>query len=185
MTSEGCPFNCPYCASRRLYYSFHQKNPQEIVEEILYWYDNHNVLDFAFYDDALLVNFDRHLAVILEEVCRMGLNVRFHAPNAMHARFIGREAALLFKQAGFTTIRLGLERIEDRFDNKVTTDEFRESIEHLKNVGFTSKELGAYVLYGIPEEDFDAVKRTVIFLEKLGAMPYLAEFSPIPHTPFF
>lgn len=185
LTSEGCPFNCPYCASRRLYPAFKQKNPQTVVEEIVYWHKNYDISDFAFYDDALLVNFDHHLAVILEEICRMGLKVRFHTPNAMHARFIGRESALLLKQAGFTTIRLGLERIEERFDSKVTAEEFRGAIEHLKNAGFTSKELGAYVLYGVPDESFDAIKRTIVFLDTLGVMPYLAEFSPIPHTSFF
>lgn len=185
LTSEGCPFNCPYCASKRLYPLFRQKDPQEIVEEILYWHNSHKVVDFAFYDDALLVNFDRHLAVILEDVCRRGLAVRFHTPNAMHARLISQEAALLLKRAGFTTIRLGLERIDERFDSKVTMEEFITAVEHLKIARFTPNELGAYVLYGVPNEDFEGVKRTLLFLEELNVMPYLAEFSPIPHTQFF
>ncbi len=111
--------------------------------------------------------------------------MRFHTPNALHARLISKEVALLLKRAGFKTIRLGLERLENRFDQKLTLEEFLWAIDNLKRAGFTPKEVGAYILYGLPEEDFEEVERTLFFLENLKVQPYLAEFSPIPGTPFF
>ena len=185
LTSQGCPFSCPYCASKKLYPYFIQHEPEEIIEEISFWHQRFGVLDFAFYDDALLVNFEKHLAVILEGVLKRGLRVRFHTPNALHARFIDLEVASILKKAGFTTIRLGLERIEDRLDQKVTLEEFEKAIYSLFKAGFNSSNLGAYILFGLPHEDFDLVKRTLWYLEKLKIPPYLAEFSPIPGTPLF
>ncbi|QER41404.1 radical SAM protein [Thermodesulfobacterium sp. TA1] len=185
MTSLGCPFNCPYCASKRIYPSYQEKSPEEVWEEVLFWHQNYGVKDFAFYDDALLFNFEKRLKPFLEKVISSGLHLRFHTPNAVHARFINQEVALLLKQAGFTTIRLGLERVENRFDQKVNLDEFLEAVSYLKKAGFSPKELGAYLLYGIPEENFKEVEKAIYFLEKVEISPYLAEFSPIPGTPFF
>jgi len=185
MTSKGCPFNCPYCASKKIYPHFFQRSPQDVVEEIKFWHFKYGVKDFAFYDDALLFNFENHLGVVLDALLKEGIFVRFHTPNAVHVRFINKEVAKLLKRAGFTTLRFGFERAENRFDSKLTLEEFFEAVRYLKEVGFTAKELGAYVLYGVPEEDFEEVKRTLKFLYEVGVPPYLAEFSPIPGTPFF
>ncbi|MGC8871790.1 MAG: B12-binding domain-containing radical SAM protein [Caldimicrobium sp.] len=185
MTSEGCPFSCPYCASKRLYPKFIQKDSKDVIEEILFWHHFYGVEDFAFYDDALLINFDRHLGVILEELLKRNIKVRFHTPNALHARLITKEVAKLLKKGGFVTIRLGLERVEDPLDNKITLEEFEEAIKNLKEVGFSSQEIGAYLLYGLPDEDFTKIERALKYLYKLEVSPYLAEFSPIPGTPLF
>jgi len=185
LTSEGCIFSCPYCASRKLYPIFRQRDPVQVVKEIEFWHKNYGVLDFAFYDDALLVNFEKHLGVILDEVLKREIRVRFHTPNALHARFISKEVAKLLKKAGFVTIRLGLERVEDPLDEKVSLEEFERAVFNLFEAGFTSKEIGAYLLYGIPDEDFERVKKALHYLYRLKVLPYLAEFSPIPGTPLF
>ena len=185
MTSYGCPFNCPYCASKKLYPKFKTRNPEEVFKEILFWYTKYGVKDFAFYDDALLFNFESHLAVILEKILSHNLHLRFHTPNAIHARFVTKEVAQLLKKSGFKTIRIGLERVENRFDNKLSIEEFLQAVFYLKSAGFKESELGAYFLYGVPEEDFEEVERGLLFLAKHKIPPYLAEFSPIPGTPFF
>ncbi|MCX8041350.1 MAG: radical SAM protein [Thermodesulfobacteriaceae bacterium] len=184
-TSFGCPFRCPYCASFRLQPSFIEKSPHQVWEEIIFWKTNYGVKDFAFYDDALLFNFENRLKPILEKIIEEKLEVNFHTPNAIHARFVTKEVATLLKKAGFKTLRLGLERVENRFDNKITLEEFLQAISYLKEVGFSNRELGAYVLYGIPEENWEEVEKTLLFLAKTKVPPHLAEFSPIPKTPFF
>ncbi|MFN3505193.1 MAG: B12-binding domain-containing radical SAM protein [Caldimicrobium sp.] len=185
LTSIGCPFSCPYCASKKLYPYFMQREPQKVFQEIKYWHTTFGVENFAFYDDALLVNFDKHLGPLLELLFRENIKVRFHTPNALHARFITKEVALLLKKAGFTTIRLGLERLDKTLDSKITFEDFKKAIYNLKSAGFTAKELGAYVLYGLPEENWEGVIKTLLTLEELSIPPYLAEFSPIPGTIFF
>lgn len=185
MTSYGCPFNCPYCASKKLFPTYKERSPEEVWREIIYWYKNFGVRDFAFYDDALLFNFEKKLKPVLEKIIEKKIEINFHTPNAIHARFVTKEVAKLLKLSGFKTIRIGLERIENRFDNKLTLEEFLEAISYLKEAGFSERDLGAYILYGVPYENFEEVKKALIFLEKIKVPPYLAEFSPIPGTPFF
>ncbi|MFP4284134.1 MAG: B12-binding domain-containing radical SAM protein, partial [Desulfovermiculus sp.] len=52
--SRGCPYTCPYCATSLLNSSFTQKSPA-LVKDELDQEVQRGVLDFAFYDDALLV----------------------------------------------------------------------------------------------------------------------------------
>ncbi len=65
--------------------------------------------DIAFYDDALLTSAESHFVPLMEEVCRSGLDVRFHCPNGLHIRGSSPAVARLLRQSGFKTIRLGLE----------------------------------------------------------------------------
>jgi hypothetical protein len=57
VTSWGCPFRCSYCASHRLQPAFVQREPSAAVAEIVRCV-RHGIHDFAFYDDALLLDAD-------------------------------------------------------------------------------------------------------------------------------
>ena len=158
MTSRGCPFHCAYCASRTLQPVYARRRPVAVVDEIRHWHTRHGVIDFAFYDDALLVDAERHIVPILEGVIRAGLKLRFHTPNALHIREITGPLARLMHRAGFHTIRLGLETtaFEQRqsLDGKVTEAEFSKTVDHLKAAGFTADQVGAYLLAGLPGAGF-------------------------------
>ena len=127
-TSKGCPFACKYCASHYLNPKRMVRNPESVVEEIRCRHDEYKVKDFVFYDDALLVDAEKHAVPMLEGILNAGLTVRFHTPNAVHIREISRQTARLMFQAGFKTLRLGLETtsldIRNELDKKVSVTEF-------------------------------------------------------------
>jgi radical SAM superfamily enzyme YgiQ (UPF0313 family) len=189
LTSTGCPYRCRYCASRFLNPLFSRREPQEVVEEILHWHRGYGVLDFAFYDDALLADSQKHLSVLLESLIRKNLTLRFHTPNALHVREIDAETAHLLYRSGFRTIRLGLETSDETLhraiDQKVSAGEFERAVKNLKTAGFRRHEIGAYVLMGLPGQSLDTVSKTVELVDEVGAIPYLAEYSPLPHTPMW
>ena len=103
LTSRGCPFACTYCASHYLNPKRMQRSPEGVVEEIQYWHRTHGVVDFAFYDDALLVNAETHIVPILEGVVAAGLHVRFHTPNALHVREVTPVIARLMRCLLYTS----------------------------------------------------------------------------------
>jgi radical SAM superfamily enzyme YgiQ (UPF0313 family) len=142
--------------------------------------------DFAFYDDALLYRADDHIKPLLEAVIQAGLDIRLHAPNGLHARFIDPELARLMMKAGFTTIRLSLETIvpgrQEKTGGKVATSDFERAVRHLQRAGFTKEQIGAYLLYGLPGQGFEEVEKGVEFLKGLDVRIHLAELSPIRGT---
>lgn len=186
LTGRGCPFDCAYCASRFLNPRLRRRSPEHVVQEIAYWHKKHSVLDFAFYDDALLVDADSHIIPILEGVLARGLEVRFHTPNALHIRPLSREVARLMFRAGFKTIRLGLETafFDDRegMDSKIGPGEFQQAADHLSGAGFTGESIGAYLLHGLPGQDLSELEASIKLVKSCGVRPILAQYSPIPHT---
>jgi hypothetical protein len=186
LTSLGCPYHCRYCATPVIHPRTLRRDPYHVLEEILYWHTDHGIQDYAFYDDALLFRAETHAAILLEEITRRDLPVRFHAPNALHVREITAEIALLLHRSGFRTIRLGLEtadmEMHQHLDGKVSEGEFDRAVMNLRKAGFTKKDIGAYVLAGLPGQSVQSVLETIAFVGDRGATPYLAEYSPIPHT---
>jgi radical SAM superfamily enzyme YgiQ (UPF0313 family) len=168
---------------------FTQRAPEEVLDEILYWATEHGVRDFVFYDDALLISPDSRIIPLLEGVVRAGARARFHTPNAVHARDMTQEIAALMRRAGFETLRLGFEVLdasrESGLDVKVTEGEFVRAVRHLRSAGFRGGQVGAYVLMGLPGQRPESVADAVRFVAEAGAVPYLSEYSPIPHTPLW
>ncbi|KPJ77144.1 MAG: radical SAM protein [Deltaproteobacteria bacterium SG8_13] len=186
LTSKGCPFSCAYCASRRLNPNRITRNPEAVAEEIGFWHAAHGVKDFIFYDDALLMDMETHAGPIFEAVASSGINVRFHTPNALHIRWIDSKAARLMKRAGFETIRLGLETAgfgdRRKFDWKVTATEFHSAVACLNKAGFTARQIGVYLLVGLPGQKTTSIEASIQIVRRSGATPILATYSPIPHT---
>jgi radical SAM superfamily enzyme YgiQ (UPF0313 family) len=186
MMSRGCPFVCAYCASPYLTPRRMVRSPAAVVEEIEFWHQKWGVVDFAFYDDALLVNSQKQIIPMLREIIQKGVAVRFHTPNALHVREISPAVAEHMFQAGFTTIRLGLETaaFADRgsLDSKVTADEFSTAVDHLKAAGFRKEQVGAYLLWGLPGQAIEEVVASIRTVKRCGITPVIAHYTPIPHT---
>lgn len=186
MTSRGCPFTCTYCASHILNDGFRVRDPARVVDEIAFWHDTHGVSDFAIYDDAFLVDSSNRAIPMLKEIIRRDLRVNFHCPNGLHLREITEEISRLMFQAGFRTIRFGFEtssvRRQMETGGKITNDETGTAVRHLKNAGYRSRDIGIYILCGLPEQSAAEVHNSIVFIKSLGARPVIAEYSPIPGT---
>ncbi len=189
MTSTGCPYRCQYCASHFLFPEFEKRDPLEILEEILYWHGKWGVRDFAFYDDALLLSSKDHIGVLLERLLGYNLDIRFHTPNAIHVKEITKSMADLLHQSGFRTIRLGLETSDNGrpwdLDDKLSQGDFARAMHHLHGAGFGPLEIGVYIMAGLPEQSPSAVFESIRHADHCGGVPYLSEYSPIPHTPLW
>jgi len=185
LTSRGCPLNCSYCASRRLQPTFRQRRPLAVVAELGHWQERLGLAEVAFYDDALLVQPEDHLLVILEELARRGLSFRFHTPNGLHARLISREVAFLLKRAPFATLRLGVETAAPgsaRLDRKLQEGELESALANLREAGFRQREMGVYLLVGLPYQEEAEIIASIRRVQELGGTPLLAQYSPIPGT---
>ena len=187
MLNRGCPFGCDYCASKELFSGFFTRSYEDVFREFEHLYKK-GIRNFAFYDDALLVNWQNSVGPFLEKVIEKGIkDVNFHVPNGLHVRFLSKEVCRLLKKAGFKTIRLGLETVnfKNRWDKKLTYEEWDMGVKNLFSAGFKKDQLGAYILFGLPEQEDKEVVDAINFVKKYGIRPHLAYYSPIPKTKMF
>ncbi|MGA9111565.1 MAG: B12-binding domain-containing radical SAM protein [Smithella sp.] len=186
MTSMGCPYRCSYCSSHILNDKFQQRDPVKVADEIQYWQKEFGVINFSFYDDALLVKPHEMIVPMLKEVKKRNLSCQFHCPNGLHLREINKELSVLLYNSGFKTIRFGFETSDlnrqIKTGGKVKNEELRLAVSHLKNAGYKTGEVGIYLLCGIPGQSAEEVENSMEFVRECGAKPVLAEYSPIPGT---
>jgi len=188
LTSRGCPFSCEYCASSFLEPRFRRRSPENVFQEICHWHNTFQVKNFAFYDDALLIQPEKYAFPLLERIIDEKMDIFFHTPNAVHIKEISAKAADLMFKADFKTIRLGLETADfssHRHDIKVKRNEFLMAVDNLRAAGFAKDQLGAYLLCGLPDQNLDELEGSVTLVKRLGLTPVLAYYTPIPHTPMW
>lgn len=185
LSATGCPFKCCYCASNLLHERYRRSTVDDVLND-LSELCRLGVNDFAFYDDALLFDNEKHIKPLLRKAVRNGVNARFHTPNGLHARFVDEELAFLMREANFRTIRLGFETTDEhrqeKTGNKVSNDELSRAVKYLNRAGFTKEELGVYLMYGLPGQPIREVREGISFLKSLDVRIHLTEFSPIRGT---
>ncbi len=106
--ADGCPFRCTYCSVPQVYPKFHARPLDRSIAE-LEFLKQCRVKQVAFYDDALLYRPEQILKPFLKEILCRDIEVNFHTPNALNARFIDQEMARLMVDAGFKSFYLGFE----------------------------------------------------------------------------
>lgn len=185
-TSFGCPYSCIYCANKFLNKRFVFRNVDEVVKEILFYYENFNIKNFAFYDDALLLNKNEHFIPLIKKIIELNLDINFHCPNGVHISQIDEEIAELMCKGNFRDIRLSLETANETLQKKIgyKTDnsQFINAVRVLEEFGFTKENLSVYLLVGIPYQTTSDIIDSINFAKQFNVKIKLAEYSPIPHT---
>lgn len=186
LTSRGCPYNCSFCAQAQVAMRFKQRSVQAVVKEIGDQYKKYKVRDFAFYDDALFINKERHIKPILRDLISLHLPVRLHTPNGLFAGEIDPELARLMYRSNFKTVRLSFETANENrrkdMHNKISNDGLCTAVENLLAAGYQARTLDAYIIMGLPGQTIDEVLESMLFVNRLGLQISLSSFSPIPGT---
>lgn len=184
--TQGCPFKCSYCFVPQSQVPFAARPLGECFDEfdqlIRLGADN-----IAFYDDSLLYQPERILFPFLDAVTEHKSGVRFHTPNALHARFMSADCAKRMVQAGVSTFYLGFESRSSDFHSqtgsKVVSDELAAAVENLRSAGVRPDRITAYEMLGHPRFGVQQLEDSMRFVNSLGVRLQLSDFSPIPNTP--
>jgi pyruvate-formate lyase-activating enzyme len=186
LTSRGCPFRCTYCASGILNNGFRQRDHLKVADEITFWNRSRGVHDFSIYDDAFLVRPQDGAIPLMKEIIKRNLNCRFHCPNGLHLREVNDTIARLLFQAGFVTLRFGFESAQSHAQmatgGKAFNEDLQAAVRSLKKAGYSGRDIGVYLLCGLPGQEAADIRESIQFVHRCGARPILAEYSPIPGT---
>jgi radical SAM superfamily enzyme YgiQ (UPF0313 family) len=186
LTSRGCPLRCAYCASSRLSAGFRQRPVDAVLAEVAASRARFGTRHFAFYDDALLAGKQGHAWPLFEGLAAAGPGTAFHAPNGLHPREIDAPTARLMRAAGVRSLYLSLESTDpdvmDERGPKASPADLDRALRALDAAGYDRKDVGVYLMAGLPGQATAGIRESVGFVRRLGAVPRVAHFSPIPGT---
>lgn len=193
-TSRGCPFKCAYCAANVL-----NEGRRVWVREYELAYDevkrlfSRGIREFCFYEDNLLLGRDNFIDLLRLVADNPDLRgIELHAPEGIEVRLLHRDVTALMHRAGFEKIYFPLETINAKMQKDwqrthTNLDKFFYGLENAIAAGYKTRcqDLNCFVLFGLPDEDLQAVYDTVLFASsRVGSViPML--FTPVPNTPMF
>lgn len=184
--TEGCPFQCTYCAVQRVYGQFRPRSLTRATQEFDLLHQR-GVKHLAFYDDALLCQPEAILLPFLAHVRSADSGMALHSPNALNARFVTRDLARILVASGFKTFFLGFESASSTWQeatgSKVYNEELTQAVAYLAEAGAQKNHIAAYQILGHPNADIQELETSMHFVHNLGIRGTLADFSPIPGTP--
>ncbi|SHH18884.1 B12-binding domain-containing radical SAM protein [Thermosipho atlanticus] len=184
-TTVGCPFKCSYCIAHKIWNGMKFRNPHKVVNAIEKYVEKFKVSDVVFFDDAILVNSKKHFNQILKEIIKRNLKLNFHLPNGIHAKMVSEETVELMAQANFKTIKLGYEtagELQLKTGGKVKDEDLIRAARIFRKYGFTEKEVSAYIMVNIPNQNPDDVINAMKICKNEGIGFSLNEFTPIVGT---
>ncbi len=187
--SRGCPFNCGYCAQLKLNDGnrrVRSRTPRDVADEIEQKQKDFGIREVAFYEDNLLLHRENFLAR-MEEIEKRGLGLEIYAPEGMEPRLLEHDLLTRMRRAGFRRIHLALETIDNNIARgwnrrQASIEKFDRAVAVAQECGYRvgAQDLNAFVIFGLPDEDLQAVVDTALYAShRVGSVvPML--FTPVP-----
>lgn len=186
---RGCPYRCTYCASKNLVREIEHREPERLADWVIEESEKNRIENIALFDDAFLFKSQIFAIPFLKRIIASRKRLRIHASNGLHPRFIDEKMANIMRESGFETIRLSLESSNEKImadtGGKVRREEYENAIKFLMQNGYQKKDMGTYLICGIPNQNPQDVLDSIKYVDDAGGVVYLAEFSPIPDTDLF
>lgn len=169
--SRGCPYNCSFCDTDMWQRKYRLRDPEKIVEEIIYLRKEYGITNVRFPDDAFIID-NKWVA----QICGKLKKINITWLTLSRTDRVTREILTMMKKAGCIGLFFGIEsgspRILKAMNKKTTVEDNIRAIKLCKEVGIIAS---AYMMFGFPGENKETVEETKQFL--LEAKPDRSHFS--------
>lgn len=167
-STRGCPFECSFCASPRLWdKSIRFRSPENVVDEISYLIEKFGVKEIHFEDDNLTLK-RSHIESICNLILKRKIKVNWATPNGVRADTLDLELLKLMKKSGCYFLAFGIESgnqgILDGINKKTGLEVIQKAVILAKKAGIVTQ---GFFIFGLPGETRQTIRQTVAFAKKL------------------
>jgi radical SAM superfamily enzyme YgiQ (UPF0313 family) len=189
--TRGCPYTCKFCSNEGMWGTqYFRRDPADVVDEMEHYVARYGARDFQFHDLTFVVNHDWCLRVA-REIRDRGLDVTWQLISGTRSEALDAELLRAMSSAGCHTIYLapesGSSRILDVIRKRVDLGKILSVARTVKRERIPMR-VGAFIIYGFPEERFSDVLRTWWLLLRMLAAGFdvvdSARFSAYPGSEY-
>lgn len=186
VSSRGCYFNCEYCAIRSMSRGVRFRSVEIVVDEIELYHNKLGAQHIIFWDDVFGLNSEwlTEFIAMLEQRKLLGkITYSIH----VRASSVTRKRCELWKRMGVVFWNMGLDFGDDVMLAKVkgggsTVQKNKDAVLLGGEYGFR---IGASVIFGAPEEKFEQMVNTLVFLQWFGDQKFSGKIHPNSAIWFF
>lgn len=151
MTSQGCPHQCIYCASRNS--KPKMRSVKNCYEEIKFAQKIWRIRSFAIIDDCFNIDKDRVMALC--ELLRP-LELTWVCANGLRADRFDEEMAKAMKEAGCNYIGFGIESTDPAVLEVIKKGESIEQVERAIEIAkkYFSRYINGFFIIGLPASSY-------------------------------
>jgi len=185
MTGRGCPFECTFCASKKIWERRARfRSPQNVFDEVKLVNEKYGTKFFYFIDDTFTLNKKRS-----KEICKLLVENNLDITWICDTRIdtLDEELLRLMKKSGCVRVKLGVESGSDRIlkitKKNITKKQVKDVVSLIKKVGI---EITVYLMIGFPTETKEEMQETLDLARELDADYYsLSILAPYPGTEIY
>lgn len=187
LTTRGCPHDCSFCASTKLWGKrLRTRTPENVVDEIELLVNEYGVREIHFEDDNFTQN-RRHVTQVCEEILRRGLKFLWACPNGVRVDSLDDDILALMRRAGCYSVGLGIEsgsqEVLDRNHKRLKLEKVPEQVKMIKSHGIATH---GFFIIGLPGETDKTVRETLKFSRKVRFdRANFSLLAPLPGSDIF
>jgi len=169
ISTRGCPFECAFCASPRLWErTIRFRSPENVVDEIEFLINNYGVREIHFEDDNLTLKRD-HIEKICNLLLKRNIKIPWATPNGIRADRLDWELLKLMKQSGCYFLAFGIESANSAILKNVKKNSDPAAVENAVKM---AKKLGiitqGFFIFGLPGETEQTMRESLAFAKRTG-----------------
>ena len=168
ISSRGCPYNCIFCSTTKIWQKWRPRSPKNVVDEIEAIVSEYGIREIAFQDDSFLVDPER-VEGICDEIVSRKLDITWSvppgvSPNRLNEKLLKKMIRSGFYRACFP-IESGDPEMLQWIRKPLDLDEVREAIALCHRMGVWT--YGNFII-GFPEQTAESIEQTAEFAVTCG-----------------
>jgi radical SAM superfamily enzyme YgiQ (UPF0313 family) len=182
--TRGCPYNCFFCGSRKIWsQKVRFRSAEHVMGEIKNLYER-GLKSVHFDDDTFGIN-KEYTTKMCEAFIKYCPGMKWSCE--LHVKLVNEETIALMKKAGCFQIQLGIEsgnnEILKAMRKNITVDEALRACRIIKKFGI---ELHTFFMIGFPQETEATLRDTIDVMDRIKSdLVIYSIFNPYPGTEAF
>ena len=179
ISSRGCPSNCTFCGSPKLWgrkVRFH--SAEYFVEQLEQLYQK-GITEFFVSDDTFTMRQDRVIQ-ICKKIIEKELKITWFALSRVN--HVNEEMFYWMRKAGCIQISYGVEsgseKIREVMNKNIKTEDIQRAFALTTRYGIVAR---AYFIYGSPGENGETIQESIDLIHQIK--PLIAIFYPLALFP--